>query len=693
MKQAPASALDLTVSPPYRRSRRPYPAAADSPADTSCAESALRYVAFVVLVAFSMTACLLATPGLLLHVVGSGGCGARCFSLEHELLASIDHSVHPCDDFYRHVCGGWESVGERRHDVPIHKYRRYADRQVIRTLLSRAIPRRPKSALDKAAVFLLHCLGQGLHEGTADMKNFLRQLDLTWPDPSPASRADLLRSMIKASLGIGLPLLWGFHVGRDPVVPSHRNSLYVALDKRVLSWIDDVQKLAKRRTLRLYLRRCAEVVGGVGQSYALMIADVAAAHKRLAKQVYNLWDEFSPPAYQTLNDSDLRLAMNSELPDDSQLWYDDTLVNLQPRLYKEFERDQLLADDGSRKRLKLWLGAYAVWTVAPYASRFLYFSLLDDIGKGRGARVPYVVRACVKSVDFVLPLVVWKIQTDTVPDLTPAWTALHTVRMSLRALVSAYGPSLAARVDPATRFMSVNALNMSASWRVLDTIYSFLPVKAEGSYFRVLMAATTSTVRFFVRSLHRPTSNVYHVAGVAPIRTYRLLVARELVIKDYLLRPPLTEDQHPPAVLAAVLGTIMAQQMFALLYILFFYNERFEELSLADLGPELMDAKAELARYGSLLATRASGLGLLRVSEIRHLTTLSLGATAASHAAIALETENKLRETWLGATPRQDGGNTTFSGIPRDKLFFLVNCFPSCGLSGRALITQVRDGQ
>ncbi|KAL3220665.1 hypothetical protein MRX96_050306 [Rhipicephalus microplus] len=97
-------------------------------------------------------------------------------------------------------------------------------------------------------------------------------------------------------------------------------------------------------------------------------------------QVQRLWDEFSPPAYQALNDSDLRLAINSELPDDSQLWYDEAVVNLQPRLYREFEREQLWADDLSRKRLKLWLGAYAMWTAAPFASRFLFFSLLDDIG-------------------------------------------------------------------------------------------------------------------------------------------------------------------------------------------------------------------------------------------------------------------------------------------------------------------------
>ncbi|KAL1472275.1 hypothetical protein MTO96_039448, partial [Rhipicephalus appendiculatus] len=457
------SALESTVSPLYRRYRRP--TAPEPPTDLSSAEAVLRYVTFVVLGAFSMTATLLVTPALLLHFVGSAGCGARCFSLEDELLASIDHSVHPCDDFYRHVCGGWESVSGRRHDVPVYKYRRYADRQVISTLLSRAIPRRPKSALDKAAVFMLHCLGQGMHEGTADMKDFLRQLHLTWPNPSPASRADLLRSMSKSSLGLGLPLLWGFHVGRDPLRPTRRNTLYVMFDKRVLSWISDVRKLAKRRTLRLFLRRCAEVIGGVGQSYALMIADVAAAHKQLSEQVQRLWDEFSPPAYQALNDSDMRLAINSELPDDSQLWYDDAVVNLQPRLYREFEREQLWADDLSRKRLKLWLGAYAVWTAAPFASRFLFFSLLDDIGKGRGARVPYVVRACVKSVDLVLPLVVWKIQTDTVPDLTPAWTALHSVRTSMEALVAAYAPNIAVRVGSATRFMSVNALNMSASWQ------------------------------------------------------------------------------------------------------------------------------------------------------------------------------------------------------------------------------------
>ncbi|XP_065301949.1 uncharacterized protein [Dermacentor albipictus] len=687
MESTQACALDLIVSRPYRLfrlSRRPL--VREALTDSSSTGSVLHYSAFVALVASLMSASLLVTPAVLLRVLGSAGCGARCFSLEEDLLASINHSVHPCDDFYRHVCGGWESVRKRRHDVPLFKYRRYADRQVISTLLGRTVPRAPKSALDKAAVFLLQCLGQGMHEGTSDMKQFLRQLGLKWPNPSASSRADLLRSMIRASLGVGLPLLWGFHVGRDPLLPARQNALYITLDKRVLSWMKDVLKLAQRGRLRLYLRRCAEVVGGAGQSYALMISDVAAIHKELATQIRDLWDEHSPPAYQALNDSELRLAINSELPDDSQLWYHDALVNLQPRLYEAFDRDQLMGDDGRRKRLKLWLGAYAVWRVAPFASRFLFFSLLDDIGKRSGAQVPYVVRACVKSVDLVMPLVVWKIQTDTVPDVTPAFMALRSVRESMRVLLAAYGPNTAARVLPATRFMSVNALNMSVTWPVLDAIYSFLPVKADGSYFRVLCNAATTTVRFFTRSLRQPKSNVYHVAGVAPLRTYRLLVARELVVKDFLLRPPLTEDRHPPAVLAAVLGTTIAQQIFALLSTLLFYNDRFEPVAPADLDPELIAIKADLARYRLLLANRRSELGTLRVSEIRLLTTLSLAATAASHAASVLEARRP-GAAWLGATTGH-GGNATFAGVPRDKLFFLMNCFPSCGHSGRERIMQ-----
>ncbi|KAL3222108.1 hypothetical protein MRX96_050097, partial [Rhipicephalus microplus] len=98
-KARQGSALELTVSPLHHRYRRR--SGPEAPTDLSCAESALRYGSFVVLAAFSATATLLVTPALLLHVAGSTGCGDKCFSLEDELLASIDHSVHPCDDFYR----------------------------------------------------------------------------------------------------------------------------------------------------------------------------------------------------------------------------------------------------------------------------------------------------------------------------------------------------------------------------------------------------------------------------------------------------------------------------------------------------------------------------------------------------------------------------------------------------------------
>ncbi|XP_049513975.1 uncharacterized protein LOC125941086 [Dermacentor silvarum] len=269
MRHTPASALDLIVSPPSRLCRRRV--VIDAITDASSTKSAPHYAAFVVLVASCMSASLLVTPAVLFRLLGSAGCGARCFSLEQDLLVSIDHSVHPCDDFYRlrawlmnvpyfQPSGMCAAAGNPCASVATtsrcFKYRRYADRQVISTLLGRSIPRGSKSALDKAAVFLLNCLGQ----------------------------------------------------------------------------------------------------------------------------IQDLWDEYSPPAYQALNDSDLRLAINSELPDDSQLWSDDAVVNLHPHLYQAFERDQLMADDLSRKRLKLWLGAYAVWSVAPFASRFLYYTLLDDIG-------------------------------------------------------------------------------------------------------------------------------------------------------------------------------------------------------------------------------------------------------------------------------------------------------------------------
>ncbi|XP_049513976.1 uncharacterized protein LOC125941087 [Dermacentor silvarum] len=304
-----------------------------------------------------------------------------------------------------------------------------------------------------------------------------------------------------------------------------------------------------------------------------------------------------------------------------------------------------------------------------------------------------------------MPLVVWKDpdRHGARRDASIYGTAL-CARVGAR-LVAAYGPSTAARVLPATRFMSVNALNMSATWAVLDAIYSFLPTSrlsklwreqaqqqaaSEGGGRGQLLPRThpcyDNTVRFFTRSLRQPKSNVYHVAGVAPLRTYRLLVARELVVKDFLLRPPLTEERHPPAMLAAVLGTTIAKQIFALLYILFFFNDRFEPLAPADLGPELIAAEAELKRYRLLLATRTSALGTLRVSEIRKLTSLSLAATAASHAASVLEARRS-GTAWIEAT-KGHSSDTTFGGVPRAKLFFLTSCFPSCGLSGRARIMQ-----
>ncbi|XP_070397034.1 uncharacterized protein [Dermacentor albipictus] len=122
--------------PPWRRQNSATPeqpiesfldGAFATPEDTSEPGCRRRYSCFVMLTAFVTSAVLLAP--LMLHLERQRQRSRA--SLLRDLQRSRDHGVHPCDDFYRHVCSGWDGNLNRPYRTPLATYSSAFDERVI----------------------------------------------------------------------------------------------------------------------------------------------------------------------------------------------------------------------------------------------------------------------------------------------------------------------------------------------------------------------------------------------------------------------------------------------------------------------------------------------------------------------------------------------------------------------------------
>ncbi|XP_077565072.1 endothelin-converting enzyme 2-like isoform X2 [Haemaphysalis longicornis] len=497
----------------------------------------------------------------------------NCYSLERDILGSIDPSVHPCDDFYRHVCSGWDKRGHQ--GSPQSKYYSDTKRLFIQKMLSRSVPTRSTSALDKASVLLLRCLGRST-EGISELRDFLQQLQLPWPFRSAATRQELLRTLARASLQMGTVLLWAFYVGRHPTLPME-NTIYMTLDSRFSQWTRDVQDLLAQKRASDYLRRCAEMVGGTGQSYSAMIEDVLEAHDNLSEQVRKWYDQTSAPRFYSLRDPELRRAVNDQLPDDSQLWPGDMIVSMQPRLYEEINATHF-SRDAMRERFKHLLGAYAVWLMAPYTASDLSDRLTEETPPG--VRSDYRNVRCLEVIEHIAPLAVFKGSFDALVQPSGSWELLRLTRKAVVAVAATYGRNTSSAARSATQYLALNSFNMTVPWPTLDEIYAYLPNDsrwAGRSFYALMREASSTSVGSFKASLRRPRRRMLHMSGLAKDPVYRVLFAREVPIDQYLLRAPFTEPHHPVALFAAVVGNRMAKVLMAPLGVVLFYDQHFKE--------------------------------------------------------------------------------------------------------------------
>ncbi|XP_070391730.1 uncharacterized protein [Dermacentor albipictus] len=651
--------------------------------DTSHGGHYMLYTSFVLSLAAAMSVALLSVPPLLM--ARAVDCPRGCFTLDRKLKASLNHSVHPCDDFYAFVCSGWD--GEvRRYISPLDRYRMTFIQSTIKSILLEKIPRHSTKAKGKAAGFLLRCLSRAGGENIAQLKEFLEELGLPWPSKSPATRPQLLNILVRASLKFGMPMFWVFYVGRHPNRPSE-NTIYMTLDPRCSEWRQHIRALRKKGKVKDYLRRGAEVVGREGQSYSRMIKQVLDTHIEINELAHLYWGDDTVPSLYNLSDPDLRRAINGHLPDDSQLWPEDTIINLQPDFFANLDGTHL-SKEGYQERFKLFLGAYVVWALSPMISKYMTNSMLADMGL-EGTEGDYHFFICTEALMMLMPLVQWRQSTDTLGDRTPSWNILRLDIRSLSLWMSSYGVTFEHLVKTVSARLATNAFNMSYTWEMLDNAYSYFPNYTDMLFFDLYRQAAMATASYFKKSLRQPEHSIYHVPGIAAIDLYRLLVGREVIVHQYYSSSPLYEPWHPPAVASAVTGTRTSKQVFVLLWFFIFYNTLFESHSTATVDPSMLKLKEDMKRFFAYL----NASDTFPEANERKFRDVYLASIAAHTASFLPEMPDWRLPSSGGENatlpPSGENQNGLFKGMEPEQVFFLLSCFDHCGYSGRERLSKI----
>ncbi|KAL1484184.1 hypothetical protein MTO96_050087 [Rhipicephalus appendiculatus] len=187
----------------------------------------------------------------------------------------------------------------------------------------------------------------------------------------------------------------------------------------------------------------------------------------------------------------------------------------------------------------------------------------------------YLRYKCMQAVELTLPLAKWKAEYGTMGDKASTWGML---RLSCQAFDEAgrvYGQAFRSVFAAVTKRVLSNAYNMSLPWGLLDAEYAHVPYDKKARSLELFLRSWRVTIDMLKKSMRRPRHLALHPPGIASYYLYRNLVAREVVVSNYLRSPPLLQPWYPFAVNAALVGTVMAKQLVLIGYFVFYFDEHY----------------------------------------------------------------------------------------------------------------------
>ncbi|KAH6939988.1 hypothetical protein HPB50_023868 [Hyalomma asiaticum] len=517
------------------------------------------------------------------------------------------------------------------------------------------------------------------------LTDILRALELPWPTTAPSTELEMLDTLVGSSLEYSLPLLWAFAVGRHPR-KNRQNAVYVILDRTTSTWFRHVRAMAKNKKVANFLRRCAENVGGKGQSYDSMIRRLLRTHLEIERALKYSF-EVNEPEFMNFSDVTLRVAVNRHLPDESQQWPDDEMVCMQRAVFIRF-RQEHLADAAKASAFKSYLGAYLVWYLAPYTSPYLTRSLMADMGVPEQEK-DFVRQRCSSLVQSTLTLAFWKARQDKITRVAKkvAFEVYASLRVLLLSMVAHYDKDVADHMSDFIEALSLNVYNMSLGWDVLERIYRAMP-PVRGTFVQMYRTIETYKSNLLRRSIRRPNSSYVYVPQLSEVRAYRLLAAREIYVPLTNQMWPLFDEDYPRPALMAGFGWQTARGLVEMIYYTYFIDSNFQRI------PEERNAfplplRLTMGRFREDLraAIRRSENMTLPDAELNSATLESLALLLAHRASEAPTKNSTATKTprggerfRIGIPVDWDTGHhpAHFPDIPAKQLFFLVSCFRQC---------------
>ncbi|XP_077548450.1 endothelin-converting enzyme 1-like [Haemaphysalis longicornis] len=248
---------------------------------------------------------------------------AACSELNDLLTASINATVKPCDNFYRHVCGG-SPTGR-----PASVYWKHLDRfgrDLISVNNEALIPQSGQTPAQKAALFLRTCLLAVRFEVNSQVAMFrgkFTSLGVSWPHVSNVPNVLATATKVYATFGIA-PLL---EVARSRVGDGDKPYLSVGPGGVLPAWKDKRDRLIEsgsyeqfyKETAKLYTSSSVTAEGIDFKRFQLLGGCVleklvyaernhaAVAALSTVRHLQNITTNVDPQAWRTLVTSELGL--------------------------------------------------------------------------------------------------------------------------------------------------------------------------------------------------------------------------------------------------------------------------------------------------------------------------------------------------------------------------------------------------
>ena len=497
------------------------------------------------------------------------GPGSKSVDPASEVLAALDPSADPCQDFYRYACGGWldstELPADQSRWTRSFSVISERNREIVRDLLQQAA-QDPGSDPDRARIgnYYRSCMDEDAVEaaGVKPLQPLLEEIDtVDGPKALMALAGKMQRRNLNALLGLGvLPdfkrpdLNIAFFVQGGLGMPDR--DYYVSEDPKKRELLQAYEQHVARmlnlsgETEEQARRHAAQVVGFETE---LAKASRPREQMRIPEKLYNKIDigglkELSPG-----------LDWGGFL---AAIGYPDLVeINVAtPEFFEALEKQVTGADPET-------LRAYLRWQLVDGSTELLSSDFVtanfEFFGKTlRGQReIEPRWKRCVDATEEALGEAVGKLYVRSEfagPSKQIALDMIHDLEKSFAANL----PALT-WMDETTRERALekketlgNKIGYPDKWRDYSTV-----TIGPSDYYKNAQAAIEFEVKRQLDKIGEPVDRSEWGMTPQTVNAYYTPLLNEMVFPAGILQPPFFHKDFPPAINYGAMGTVMGHEL------------------------------------------------------------------------------------------------------------------------------------